>query len=486
MFESKSAPSLSRTLPALGAVFAIAATLSMLFAIPIVGAPGSAAPLANGATPAVAPATASGSPQWAYVGSKTITGDVTVTGANGTGFELQYHAQFGWTVIFTQTNTSSTTFQIEAQRTAGAELYVNLCTPTCANPMWTGNYTATAADQATAFGNFTRDGVVYVNGAPTPALGFLNGSGSDQGNLHSQLTVTGMASQVEKWFFNVSGSAQAQVSFTPELGLIPYSLSPGETWNSSALFNLSGSYALAWQFDGPRGASSGNPSGSISANGTLDLNGAYSQALSLKNGELTRVLLLSVSGPFDMADGVIVLPHMGNVFSGDASALGNHALGFAPLASTSAVDYDSSSGHLGIAAAATNFRPAVSGSVPTTAMVPAATSSSGGDIQAQPTTVAVAEACAATLLTGGSCATVPTTWFTNLFHITGIELLAAIAGIVGLVAVLGVAVGRRPRTPPPVRASSVGPRVPVGASGQLAPPPRTPPQPPSDPLGNLW
>jgi hypothetical protein len=216
--------------------------------------------------------------------------------------------------------------------------------------------------------------------------------------------------------------------------------------------------------------------------------GGYSQDLTLKNGEQTHILVLALSGPFDVFDGVIILPHMGDVFSGDAAALGGQGLGFAPVATTSAVDYNSGADHLGIAASATTFGPGVSGSVPTSALATAATSTSGGEIQAQPMTVPAAQSCASSLAKGGTCTTTGGFWTNPIgpFHTTGLELVALSVGVVALVAVLGVAVGRRPKTPPPVRVPSPQARAPAGATGQLAPPPRTTPQQPSDPLGNLW
>jgi hypothetical protein len=490
MSERTAAPSKVRTVPILGTLIVVAFSLVMLFALPVVATPVTAPPATHGLTPAVAPASGSAVQQWAFGGTKTISGDVTVTGSSGNGFELQYHAFFGWTVVFTQTNNSTNSgFQIEAQRTAAAKLWVNLCTPSCSAANWTGNYTASASEVSTAFGNFTRQGTVYVDGVPTSALGFLNGSGSTQNALHSKLTITGLLGHVSVWFFNVTATAHAQVSFSPELGIAPYSLSPGERWNSSAAFNLTGAYALSWQFITPTTQSSGNPSGSIAATGIVNLNGTYATDLSLNNHERTHVLLISLTGPFDVLDGVIVLPHPGNVFSGDPHALtgdGSVGLGFAPVASTSAVDFDSTATHLGIAAAATTFGPGVSGTTPSPALSPLVTTPSGGDIQAQPMTVPAAQSCATSLNNGGTCATAPSGYQFGPFRVTQLEVLALAVGVIALVVALAVAVGRRPRAPPPVRVPSPPTRVPPGASGQLAPPPRAPPQQPSDPLGNLW
>ena len=488
MSDLTPAPSKVRTLPVLGTVLVVAATLVMLLALPVLASPVAAPAASSG----LAPAASTSNPavqQWAYGGSKTISGEVSVTGSGGSGFQLSYHAFYGWTVVFTQTNNSTNSgFQIEAQRTAAAELFVNICTPNCTTPSWTGNYTANGTEVATAFGNFTREGTVYVGGVATSALGFLNGSAAAQGALHSKLTVTGPLGHSKAWYFNVTAAAHAAVYFDPELGLIPYDLTAGETWNSTASFNLTGAYAISWSFVSPTGTTTGSPSGTISATGTIDLLGAYSQDLTLKNGEHTHVLLLALAGPFDVFDGVIILPHMGDIFNGDATAVGGQGLGFGPVATTSAVDYDSGANHLGIAASATTFGPGVAGSVPSAALAPAATSTSGGQIQAQPMSVAAAQSCAASLAKGGTCAS-PGNWWTSPigpFHTTGSELVALSVGVVALVAVLGVAVSRRPKAPPPVRVPNTQPRVPAGAGGQVAPPARNPPQQPSDPLGNLW
>jgi hypothetical protein len=477
-----------RTLPVLGTVLVVAATLVMLLALPVLASPVAAPAASSG----LAPAAATSNPavqQWAYGGTKTISGEVSATGSGGNGFQLSYHAFYGWTVVFTQTNNSTNTgFQIEAQRTAAAVLFVNICTPNCTAPSWTGNYTANGTEVATAFGNFTRDGTVYVDDVATRALGFLNGSGATQAALHSRLTVTGPLGHSKAWYFNVSAAAHAQVFFDPELGLIPYTLTAGEHWNSTSQFNLTGAYALSWSFVSPTGSASGSPSGTISANGTVDLIGAYSQDLTLRNGEHTHILLLALSGPFDVFDGVIILPHMGDVFSGDVAAVGGQGLGFAPVATTSQVDYDSGANHLGIAASASTFGPGVAGSVPSSALTTATTSTSGGQIQAQPESVPTAQACAASLVSGGTCSSSTPWWNQQVgpFHTTGLELVALSIGVVALVAVLGVAVGRRPKTPPPVRVPNAQARVPAGAAGQVAPPARNPPQQPSDPLGNLW
>ncbi len=492
MSEPTPAPSKVRTLPVLGMVLVVAATLVMLLALPVL-APPATAPVSSRGLTTFASTSDPAVQQWAYGGTKTISGDISATGSSGNEFELSYHAFFGWTVVFTQTNNSTNTgFQIEAQRTAAAELFVNLCTPSCTAPTWTGNYTANATQNATAFGNFTREGTVYVDDVATSALGFLNGSGAAQGALHSRLLVTGPLGHTKAWYFNVTSMANAQVYFDPELGLVPYALTPGEHWNSTSMFNLTGAYALSWTFVSPTGTASGTPSGSISANGTVDLLGGYSQDLILNNGEHTHILLLGLtgSGPiaFDVFDGVIILPHMGDVFSGDTASVGGQALGVAPVATTSAVDYDSSSGHMGIAAAATTFGPGVAGSVPTSAsaLSVAATAPSGGQIQAQPMTVPAAQSCAASLITGGTCSSNTVNPIVAFFHSTVGEVVALTVAVVVLVAVLAVAVGRRPKSPPPVRVPNPQVQVPAGASGQVAPPPRTPPQQPSDPLGNLW
>ncbi len=85
--------------------------------------------LAGAASASPAPLTAANSPsnQWAYGGVGWSNGSVT----NGVG-EMTWNASFGWTVIFTETNTSAHTVEIEEQRTVGIELTATYSGPNLA------------------------------------------------------------------------------------------------------------------------------------------------------------------------------------------------------------------------------------------------------------------------------------------------------------------------------------------------------------------
>ncbi len=482
MSERPMAPFRIRKYPAVGAAFAVVAALTMLFALPAVAGTAAAQP---GPAVQFAPAVTVAGTQWAFGGSKTVSADITVM-ENGTSYEIQFHGYFGWAVVFTQTNTSNSTFMIEVQRTAGSTVFANLCKPNCAHANLTANYTVSATDQATAFGNFTRVGTVYVAGVPVPALGILNAQGYRQGNYNATARLTGPGGVVlHQGSLTVSGKAQANVSFKPALGLIPLQLYVGEAWNSTATFAFAGSWAIQYQWTYDQHSGSGNPAGSLTANGTVTLSGFDAGTIHLDNGRMVHVIVLALNGPFDTRDGVIILPHEGDFLSGDNTAfhLGNTPVGSAvsPTAITDKVDFDLGAPHLGVTASATLYNGAVAhGPMVAGGLSAASTSVAGGDVQAQPMTVPAAQQLAQSLLGGGSKAS------------SGLASLLVVALAVALVTIAGTVVTvklrRRPRAPPPVRVPEQARRpVPVGAlTGEPVPPPPAPPPQPVDPLGHLW
>src|SRR5271170_2289936 len=114
----------------------------------------------------VQPAFISPATQWAYGGQGSVTGTVT-SGAN----TLTWNATFGWTVIYTATNTSASTVELEEQRTVGIQV-----TSTLTGPNVTATYTYLGTEVDTAFVNLTNESTVYVAGVPVAALGINNES----------------------------------------------------------------------------------------------------------------------------------------------------------------------------------------------------------------------------------------------------------------------------------------------------------------------
>ncbi len=476
-----------RSLPLVAAVVAVAATMTMLFALPAVAGVG-------GATPAGLSAqtyTANGNVQtWAFGGTRTVNSNLTVTNSTGAGFELTYHAYYGWTEVLTQTNstTNASIFQLEAQRDALTILYIDfkVCATSCATPTSQGNFSAQATAAATAFGNFTRNGTVTVQGQAVPAVGILNASGSRQENLSARLVLTDALGNSRGWSLVVGSYAEAAVSLSPELGLIPYNLTPGEHWSSTSTYVLTGSSAVTANLTGPAGRSSvWTGGGTLDSTGTVIVVGAYTANLNLKDGAHTRIVVFSLTGPFDLDDGVMLVPNAGDVLSGASLGAGAPGLGMGPTAATSAVDYDPSAGHFGVDAAATSYGPAVAGAGATAGIGPdAVPASASPTVQGQPMAPKAAEELGSSLV-HGHAVTYPAT---GSLPWRAIVVVGAIAGIAVLaIALVTTGAGRRPRTPPAAQyPPATAPPVPPGAAGTPAPPPANPPPQPSDPLRNLW
>ncbi|HKS59359.1 MAG TPA: hypothetical protein VJS68_01110, partial [Thermoplasmata archaeon] len=276
---------------------AVVASLLVLLALPVLSAPAAAAP----ATPMAPSASVSAASQWAYGGQQWT--NVTVTTNNVT---YQLSAYFGWAVVFTQTNTSATTVMLEAQRTMGAHLDASLCAPNCQNPVLNGSVHMKGYEQQTAFANFTLLGTVYVNGSATAALGLINTSAYVRGALNESYFVTltnHTFSATASAALHVTEHASASVAFTPALGLVPFNLTRGETWNSSASYVASGLWAAAFSwtktsFLGVTTTGSGNPSGTANATGTLQLYGQDFGTVTLKNGQTVPVIGIAIVGPF--------------------------------------------------------------------------------------------------------------------------------------------------------------------------------------------
>ncbi|MCI4367766.1 MAG: hypothetical protein L3K08_08440 [Thermoplasmata archaeon] len=285
-----------------------------------------AAPLAGAASP-----NPSAAPQqWAYAGQHWLNASVTTPHG-----EYQLSEHFGWTLVYTLTNTSNSTFTLEGQRTMGLDYHAALCAPSCAHSTSAVDLSVVGEERETGFANFTTNASVDENGTIAPALGLLDSQSAAQASLNESMNGTrtnlGISysggAQVD-----VSGSAHTQATFTPALGLIPWTLAPGLTWNSSAAFAASGGFALQYAFDlhGPNGSvnGSGTPSGQMNRSGEVDLLGTDLGNLTLAGGQTTAVIALAwVAGPFDAVDGVILLPHGFEIFGAGPHPWGGNAPG---------------------------------------------------------------------------------------------------------------------------------------------------------------
>jgi hypothetical protein len=374
----------------MGTIGILGAAIAAILLVPGLVAPASASP---------APLAGSSSQQWAYGAQKWV--NVTEDFGNAT---YSAHAFFGWNVVFTATNTSITTVELEAQRTMVGDYYATLCSPTCSAPTAQGNLTITAWEKDTGFANLTTTAFVYESGVAVPAVGLLNDSAQVSGNISESIWLQaqhGTSTLTASTELFVAGSASAAVSFSPALGLVPLNTTTGSSWNSSSSITASGAWSAAanWYHTSVLGSTSSgsfNPSGTVAGSGTVALEGDDLGNVTLADGASARVIALEWSGPFDSDDGIILVPHAFNLFGSAGHEWSNDQLG-ATTVTTSDLDIAIDSlHHLHLSAAATSFGStdsslSTSSAATISGPAPASVSTPQTVLQAQPETVPQAQ-----------------------------------------------------------------------------------------------
>jgi hypothetical protein len=377
-------------------VLSAVAALVAMAVVPAVAGTASASPAPN--------ATVDPSNQWAYGGMGYSNGSITFGQAT-----LTWNASFGWTVVFTETNTSNTTFQLEEQRTVGISVGATLTAPET-----TAHYKYHGQEVDVGFANLTNDSTVYVNGSPVPALGLLNDAVSAKGSIAESISVT-HANVTRSASLSVNAQGNFQASFTPALGLIPLNLSGVSAWNSTATVHPSGAWNITWAWDNNgfgngNGTGTGNASGTFGTTGTVDLSGHVLgfPVPTFADHKFRTAIVLFVQGPlgqYVLYDGFILTPPAFALFGAGVHGYNSEALGSASIASQDL--YVSSSprgpmvtagetsfGAANTAVAGIGVQGAPSGSSPAVSSAPAA------NVQGAPMTVPAAQA-EASCLTGG-------------------------------------------------------------------------------------
>jgi hypothetical protein len=448
-----------------------------------------------GATPTPNPG---GAPvQWAYGGQRWVNVSVTLPNAS-----YQSHAFFGWQVVFTATNTSNTTVELEAQRTMAASFDAQYCSPNCANASTYGNLSVKGWERDAGFANLTTAATVTeAHNTSVAALGLVNASSQSAGALNESMRfrlALGAASHAVSASLHVAGRAHASVAFAPALGLVPWNVSTGDRWSSTSQFTAQGSWLLSWQAQrvGVSGGAqyyNGSAPGSINASGSVTLTGTDLGNVTLANGQTVPAIALLLIGPFDDADGVILVPHGFNLFASAHADWQGHAMAVESVA-TAKVDLamDSLHRHVRVAAAATDYAGqdstlATMSSGATLAVSPSGSASPTGptEVQAQPESVAQAQQ-ASSCLVGGchpSSSVAPGGTLTAIL-VVGL-VVAAVVGAFGTIEYRAWARRKGGWTAQVAfrDVSSATPTVPPGATMAPPPPPAAPilGRPPSPP-----
>jgi hypothetical protein len=385
-------------------------------------------PAATGAASASPVAASTADPasnQWAYGGTGYSNGTLTI--GNDT---LTWNSMFGWTAIFTATNTSATTVQLEEQRTVGITVDA-----TFTSPLENAKYSYHAQETDVAFANLTNASTVYVNGSPVPALGLTNDSTSIAGLISESISVT-RAGVTRDASLDVTGTAHASVQFDPSLGLIPLNLSGVNEWNSSSSISAQGGWNITYSwanngFGGVTGSGTGYSNGTLNRTGNVSLTG-YVTAISTVPHFIDHTprvgVVLIVQGPLGNYDAFVLVPRGFDLFGGGAHAYDSDSLGAATISSQTLYVSQGPRGPTPTAAA-TSFGASatavggLSSGTPVEASPAANTPTPSSTVVGNPMSVSQAQAenqC----LTGGCSATVP----------------AGVLGAAALVAVIALAV----------------------------------------------
>ena len=300
----------ARRFPSVRSVAIAALLLSTTFLAPLVVAlpEGSAAPMS-----AVAP------DSWSYGVEKWF--NFTSPMANGVH---TIHAYMAWYTVFNLTNLSSPVFQLSVERTVLSNFTAQYCAPDCVSPDLQVNLSHATYEHAVGYVNVTRAGVVYENGTAVPAFAVLNASATANAVAVSSseiwvVTPQGVRHVTEE--FHAAGQAQARLSFDPALGLLPLTLSVGDTWNATSAYEGQGNWSVVWSYEKTNASGaittlSGVPAGSLNVTGGVTVDGAVVGSMTLPGGTVLPAITLDFSSNLQVLDGMIFLPRGANFFDG--------------------------------------------------------------------------------------------------------------------------------------------------------------------------
>jgi hypothetical protein len=438
---------------------------------------------------------------WAYGAVRSVD----FSGIGHSGWAYQGSATYGYSVILQQTNLTSTTFELTANRTMGSTLTVNYCATVCHKgipPTVSASYHTW--ERTVEWANFTTDGTVFEHGTAVSAIALAN----------SHSSVTGSLFDSAKWpmrslllAVNVSGAAL--VNFATPLGLLPDNLTGGAQWNDSSTFDASGTYALSYYYNqtGPLGGHTvigpGSIQGNVDASGVVGVAGiAGPSNVSFGNGGSYQNISLTVQGPFSLREGFILVPTQIDLFAnGSNGAPSGNASGGSAASMTSIYARPLAGGHFGVEGSewvflSTATNPGVAALTPGSAGVsqlgsvdevaPGSDQVGSTPVEGVPMAVGQAQGVQSCLVDGSSCPSTgasprPLGGFFGLI-VVGVVVAAVVASVA-----LVVQRRRLPLSPNP----NLGLYPPVvrmpGGVVSVSPGSNPPPPPPEDdPLAHLW
>ncbi|MGI0132254.1 MAG: hypothetical protein ACREDK_04070 [Thermoplasmata archaeon] len=477
--------------PASPRAIGLVISMAILLAVPSVAAVEGA-----GATPAASPALQ----EWAYGAARTVNG----SGATPNGSYVA-HAFFGYHVILTQTNTSSSTYLLELKRTMASNITVTYCDPDCAAPLATSTLSLRAMEVDTGFANVTTQASVTVNGTSVPATGIIDSSATVTGfvdDSYSAVLHGVLVNHVGSGALEINESAHLAIAFQPALGLVPDHLYSGEAWNSTSQYTAVGGWAANYSHlrdlvNGTGLQGSSTYAESANGSGHVLLAAVDLGHVTLVDGAQLPTLALTLAGPFHLREGFFFLPGDSDLFATGPTPWAASSFG-GPQAQLAQLDLAPDSGaHLGLLASSTSFASSSMSPATSVGMMSPATSGSGGTapilVQGQPETVPAAQQGSQCLTVGSCTSTTPQGGSPSPSN--RLNSIAALVIVIAAVAVVSAVMVSRRRTivpPPPATAtlyppgadlppSPHGGRTPSGPAARAGPTAAA-----DDPLDHLW
>jgi len=456
--------------------------------------------LPSGLAAAASPAGSVPASEWAYGAVKTIS----VSGTSASGWQYQGSATFGYSVILNQTNTTTdgSTFELSINRTMGVLFTINFCYPSCAKAVYTANESYHSWESEDAWANFTTLGNVTEGTTVVPALALVNSHSTIVGHLlEVDSSTVPTANRTRSLAVNVSGDAE--VNFSSPLGLLPLNLSPSApaSWTSSSAFVASGSagWGYTYAFVGPVHTVSISKSGAVAVagSGTVSVQGLYTLGNTVSFGGVTYPAIeLTVTGPFAVREGIILVPDGSDLFGGSTQPWSGNESGTATASMTAVDARPTAGGHFGLVASAWLYSAsgsidsgALAGSGAPQGLAPATSNAAPAPpttVQGIPQSPASSQQNQSCLIAGNGCpgatsGSGPAMLPRGLLAVGAVVVIAAVVGL--------VLVAERRRMPPPSYpnanlyppGSGSTARWPSGRGPSDEPEPAE-----DDPLGNLW
>ena len=313
-------------------------------------------PLSAGQTPvAIHPAVGG---TWAWGGLRVVEGNGTGSQYRIGPYTYTLHGIVGSAAVLNQTNESSGAISVSAFGVQGTQYTATLCAPSCASPELEANISVFTAFREVGYANLTPQASVLEKGSAVPAWGLVNSA-----TLLSENTTRLLQWQGEGPFSGRSGfqyssvalTSQVSVRFAPALGLIPVSLSRGQSWSANVSYASVGSWDALYHAQTPRqGEVTSRSSGDLNGSGNLSALGDVSGASVLAPRLGARPLTLRLTGPWEIWNGLFVVPQASSIYAPVLQPWYHGGLGPAQALNT-VVDWSPRVAHLGYVGTRTNY-----------------------------------------------------------------------------------------------------------------------------------